>query len=148
MGRPVVHFELMSKDPARVSEFYAKVFFLETLSAGPEAVASQRQCRADFALSLRRWHESARRAHSAWPAATALAYEAATGAVHEITLGRDGESNTTLLCAAATGTRPQLFSPDGSKLVLTDSTDTRLIDLSGTHAATSMMAGVLLAWRS
>ena len=26
MGRPVVHFELMSKDPATVSDFYAKVF--------------------------------------------------------------------------------------------------------------------------
>jgi predicted enzyme related to lactoylglutathione lyase len=26
MGRPVVHWELMSKDPAAVSDFYAKVF--------------------------------------------------------------------------------------------------------------------------
>jgi uncharacterized protein len=26
MGRPVVHWELMSKDPARVSDFYAKIF--------------------------------------------------------------------------------------------------------------------------
>jgi hypothetical protein len=26
MGQPVVHFELMSKDPAKVSEFYAKLF--------------------------------------------------------------------------------------------------------------------------
>lgn len=26
MGNPVVHWELMSKDPARVSEFYEKVF--------------------------------------------------------------------------------------------------------------------------
>ena len=26
MGRPVVHWELMSKDPAKVSEFYAKIF--------------------------------------------------------------------------------------------------------------------------
>jgi predicted enzyme related to lactoylglutathione lyase len=26
MGRPVVHWELMSKDPARVSDFYARVF--------------------------------------------------------------------------------------------------------------------------
>ncbi|HKW54055.1 MAG TPA: VOC family protein [Stellaceae bacterium] len=26
MGRPVVHWELMSKDPATVSDFYAKVF--------------------------------------------------------------------------------------------------------------------------
>jgi uncharacterized protein len=26
MGKPVVHWELMSKDPAKVSEFYEKVF--------------------------------------------------------------------------------------------------------------------------
>jgi uncharacterized protein len=26
MGLPVVHFEMMSKDPARVSDFYAKIF--------------------------------------------------------------------------------------------------------------------------
>ena len=26
MGQPVVHWELMSKDPAKVSEFYAKLF--------------------------------------------------------------------------------------------------------------------------
>jgi uncharacterized protein len=26
MGRPVVHWELMSQDPAKVSDFYAKVF--------------------------------------------------------------------------------------------------------------------------
>ena len=26
MGRPVVHWELMSKDPAKISDFYAKIF--------------------------------------------------------------------------------------------------------------------------
>jgi predicted enzyme related to lactoylglutathione lyase len=26
MGSPVVHWELMSKDPAKVSDFYAKIF--------------------------------------------------------------------------------------------------------------------------
>ena len=26
MGRPVVHWELMSKEPAKVSDFYAKIF--------------------------------------------------------------------------------------------------------------------------
>ncbi len=26
MGRPVVHWEMMSKDPAKVSDFYAKIF--------------------------------------------------------------------------------------------------------------------------
>jgi predicted enzyme related to lactoylglutathione lyase len=26
MGNPVVHFELMSKDPAKVSDFYARIF--------------------------------------------------------------------------------------------------------------------------
>jgi len=69
-------------------ELYARVFFLETFSAGQEAVARQRQCRADFAGSLRRWHGSARRTRPDWPEGTALRYEAATGAVHEVTLGR------------------------------------------------------------
>lgn len=67
---------------------YARVFFLEILSAGPEAVARQRQCRAEFARSLRAWHERARAAEPTWPAAGELAYEAATGAVHEVALGR------------------------------------------------------------
>jgi predicted enzyme related to lactoylglutathione lyase len=26
MGRPVVHWEMMSKDPAKVSDFYSKIF--------------------------------------------------------------------------------------------------------------------------
>ena len=26
MGSPVIHFELMSKDPAKVADFYAKIF--------------------------------------------------------------------------------------------------------------------------
>jgi len=26
MGNPVVHWELMSKDPAKMSDFYAKIF--------------------------------------------------------------------------------------------------------------------------
>ena len=29
MGRPVVHWELMSKDPAKVSAFYEKIFGCE-----------------------------------------------------------------------------------------------------------------------
>ena len=69
-------------------DFYARVFFLEILSAGPDAVARQRTCRADFADGLRTWHDRARQVHPEWPSANDLAYEAATGAVHEITLGR------------------------------------------------------------
>jgi predicted enzyme related to lactoylglutathione lyase len=30
MGNPVVHWELMSKDPAKVSDFYAKIFYWKT----------------------------------------------------------------------------------------------------------------------
>jgi AcrR family transcriptional regulator len=67
---------------------YTRVFFLEILSAGPEAIARQRACRAEFARSLRAWHERARSDHRDWPAASELAYEAATGAVHEVALGR------------------------------------------------------------
>ena len=71
-----------------VEEFYARVFFLETLAAGPQAVTAQRECRADFTQSLHEWHSRARRQHLGWPAVSDLAYEAATGAVHEITLDR------------------------------------------------------------
>jgi AcrR family transcriptional regulator len=71
-----------------VEEFYARVFFLETLSAGPEAVAAQRKCRADFTHGLHGWHNRARSQHPDWPAVSDLTYEAATGAVHEITLDR------------------------------------------------------------
>lgn len=69
-------------------EFYARVFFLETLSAGPQAVAAQRECRADFTHALHAWHNRARSQHPDWPAVSDLTYEAATGAVHEITLER------------------------------------------------------------
>ena len=71
-----------------VEEFYARVFFLETLSAGPKAVTAQGKCRADFTHSLHGWHNRARSQHPDWPAVSDLTYEAATGAVHEITLDR------------------------------------------------------------
>lgn len=48
----------------------------------------QRQCRADFTGGLRSWHHRAREIYREWPEASELAFEAATGAVHEITLGR------------------------------------------------------------
>src|SRR5205085_5555959 len=67
---------------------YARVFFLEILSAGPEAVARQRECRTEFARSLRAWHEHARKQRPRWPVASELTYEAATGALHEVALGR------------------------------------------------------------
>jgi AcrR family transcriptional regulator len=69
-------------------DFYARTFFLEVLAAGPEAVARHRLCREDFIGSLRLWHDSARRRHPDWPPASPVAYEAATGAAHELALGR------------------------------------------------------------
>jgi AcrR family transcriptional regulator len=71
-----------------LEEFYARVFFIETLSAGPQALAAQRKCRADFTHALHGWHNRARTQHPDWPAVSDLTYEAATGAVHEITLDR------------------------------------------------------------
>ena len=42
---------------------------------------------------------------------------------------------------------PTGFSPDESLLVLDDGQDAYLLDLSGTHAATRLLTGRLLAWR-
>jgi AcrR family transcriptional regulator len=69
-------------------ESYSRTFFLEIFAAGPEALERHRLCRGDFIASLRLWHESARRACPDWAAASAVAYEAATGAAHELALGR------------------------------------------------------------
>jgi AcrR family transcriptional regulator len=73
---------LMDEEP------YARMFFLETLAAGPQAIARYRQCRDGFVTSLRVWHDHARRRHPEWPTATDLAYEAAMGAAHELALAR------------------------------------------------------------
>jgi AcrR family transcriptional regulator len=75
-------------------EPYARTFFLETLAAGPEAIASYRRCRDGFVQSLRAWHEHARRRHPEWPAATHLAYEAAMGATHDLALARIATGRT------------------------------------------------------
>jgi hypothetical protein len=64
------------------------MFFLETLAAGPRAIARYRRCRDGFVTSLRVWHDHARRLHLDWPTATDLAYEAAMGAAHELALAR------------------------------------------------------------
>jgi AcrR family transcriptional regulator len=75
-------------------EPYARTFFLETLSAGPEAIARYRRCRDGFVASLRTWHDHARRRRPDWPAATDLAYEAAMGAAHELALARISTGRT------------------------------------------------------
>jgi AcrR family transcriptional regulator len=75
-------------------EPYARTFFLETLAAGPEAIARYRRCRDGFVTSLRVWHDHARRRHPEWPAATQLAYEAAMGAAHELALARIATGRT------------------------------------------------------
>ena len=69
-------------------EPYARTFLLEILAAGPEAIARHRECREDFIKSMRAWHEDAREHRPDWPAASDFAYEAATGAAHEISTGR------------------------------------------------------------
>ncbi|HEY3190308.1 MAG TPA: TetR/AcrR family transcriptional regulator [Solirubrobacteraceae bacterium] len=77
-------------------EPYARMFFLEMLAAGPEAVARARGCRRSFVTSMRAWHDRAREDHRDWPAASDVAYEAATAVAHELALeriatGRAGE---------------------------------------------------------
>jgi AcrR family transcriptional regulator len=80
-------------------EPYARTFFLETLAAGPEAIARYRRCREAFVTSLRAWHEHARRGRPDWPAADDLSYEAAMGAVHDLALARIASGRTTELAA-------------------------------------------------
>ena len=75
-------------------EPYARTFFLETLAAGPEAIARYRRCRDGFVTSLHAWHDHARRSHPEWPVATDLAYEAATGSAHELALARIATGRT------------------------------------------------------
>jgi AcrR family transcriptional regulator len=75
-------------------EPYARTFFLETLAAGPEAIARYRRCRESFITSLRAWHDHARQRHPDWPPASELAYEAAMGAVHELALARIATGRT------------------------------------------------------
>ena len=65
-------------------EPYARTFCLEMLAAGPEAIARHRGCRDAFARSLEAWHDANRPDHPDWPEVSALAYEAATGVVHEL----------------------------------------------------------------
>jgi AcrR family transcriptional regulator len=75
-------------------EPYARTFFLETLAAGPEAIARYRRCRDGFVLSLRVWHDHARRRYPEWPAAHDLVYEAAMGATHDLALARIATGRT------------------------------------------------------
>jgi AcrR family transcriptional regulator len=75
-------------------EPYARTFFLETLAAGPEAIARYRHCREAFVTSLRVWHDHARRRHADWPLVTPLAYEAAMGAAHDLALARIATGRT------------------------------------------------------
>jgi AcrR family transcriptional regulator len=69
-------------------EPYARMFFLETLAAGPEAIRRYWACRTAFVDSLRVWHDHARWLRCDWPTASQLAYEAAMGATHELALAR------------------------------------------------------------
>jgi AcrR family transcriptional regulator len=75
-------------------EPYARMFFLETLAAGPEAITRYRSCRESFVASLRVWHKHARELQLDWPAGSELAYEAAMGAAHELALGRIATGRT------------------------------------------------------
>jgi AcrR family transcriptional regulator len=69
-------------------EPYARTFCLEMLAAGPVAVARHRACRDAFAEALATWHAVNRAEHPAWPSPSPLAFEAATGAVYEVSSAR------------------------------------------------------------
>jgi AcrR family transcriptional regulator len=75
-------------------EPYARMFFLEMLAAGPEAIARARGCRAAFVTSMRAWHVHAREEHPDWPAASDVEYEAATAVAHELALERIATGRT------------------------------------------------------
>lgn len=66
---------------------YARTFTLEVLAAGPEAVARHRACREAFARSVASWHAAHARGRG-WPAASAFAFEVATGLVYEASSAR------------------------------------------------------------
>lgn len=78
-------------------EPYARTFCLEMLAAGPEAIARHRACRAGFATALQTWHEVGRPEHPDWPDVAPLAYEAATGVVHELSSARVAAGHATEL---------------------------------------------------
>jgi hypothetical protein len=65
-----------------------------------------------------------------------------------IALGRLGHPDVSLLCSVSSSARPAALSPDESLLAITDNGRTSLIDLSGLHAATPLVNGILLSWRS
>jgi hypothetical protein len=44
--------------------------------------------------SIRAWHVDARKRHPEWPDASTLAYEAATGSAHELSLARIATGRT------------------------------------------------------
>jgi AcrR family transcriptional regulator len=69
-------------------EPYARTFCLEMLAAGAEAIARHRGCREAFTRSLEAWHAVNRPEHPEWPDASALAFEAATGVVYELSSAR------------------------------------------------------------
>ena len=68
--------------------------------------------------------------------------------LNQVVVGTAGRSDTTVLCAAAPGTVPLVFSPDETGLALLDGRETLVMDLSGVHAATRLLDGRILAWRA
>jgi hypothetical protein len=68
--------------------------------------------------------------------------------LNQVLLGTGGEPRTDVLCSIADGVVPTGFSPDEADLVLAQDGESLLLDLSGTHAATHLLTGRVLAWRS
>ncbi len=68
--------------------------------------------------------------------------------INELVLGTAASRATQAACVLPGGMTPTLFSPDESKLVLAQPDAALVMDLAGTHAASSLLLGTLLAWRS
>ncbi|HWC84357.1 MAG TPA: TetR/AcrR family transcriptional regulator [Pseudonocardiaceae bacterium] len=68
---------------AREPEF-ARLFYIDLLSAGPRAVARLEEAQEQFARLNEVWHQRARREHPEWPQVPRTAYRAVVGATTEL----------------------------------------------------------------
>lgn len=67
--------------------------------------------------------------------------------LNQVVVGRAGSRETKVVCSTGAETSLLAFSPDESGLALYDGRETLFLDLNGTHAATRLLGGKMLAWR-
>src|ERR1035437_5933224 len=83
-----------------IEQLYARMFFIEILALGPEAVRDRTRCHDALIRTVRAWHDQARAQHPDWPAVPDGAYAAAIAATHELV--------TTLVATDRTQELPEL----------------------------------------